>query len=86
MAGARDRIVPVRMIFSAAILLLSASLVAAKSEITTITLERTPCFGACPVYKLPFIAPARSSTKEQITCGRKAVAPAGSPPKISTSW
>jgi hypothetical protein len=23
-----------------------------ESEITTITLERTPCFGACPVYKL----------------------------------
>jgi len=42
----------VRIIFSAAILLLSASLVAAKSEITAITLERTPCFGACPVYKL----------------------------------
>ena len=41
-----------RIIFSAAILLLSASLVTAESEITTITLERTPCFGTCPVYKL----------------------------------
>ena len=24
----------------------------AESEIATVTLERTPCFGACPVYKL----------------------------------
>lgn len=41
-----------RIICSAAILLLSASWVPADSEITTITLERTSCFGLCPVYQL----------------------------------
>jgi hypothetical protein len=45
-----------RNIFSATVLLLITSLTAAgasaESEITAITLERTPCFGACPVYKL----------------------------------
>jgi len=44
-----------RIIFQAAALFFVLSLAAAKaneSDITKITLERTPCFGACPVYKL----------------------------------
>jgi hypothetical protein len=46
----------VRINILAALFLLSASVVAAgappEPAITKITLERTPCFGACPVYKL----------------------------------
>jgi len=44
-----------RIIFQATALLFVLSLAAAKaneSDITKIALERTPCFGACPVYKL----------------------------------
>jgi hypothetical protein len=45
-----------RIICSAAILLLAGFLGTAQaspsSEITQIVLERTPCFGVCPVYKL----------------------------------
>lgn len=41
-----------RIVFPATILLLSAALAGAESGITTITLERTPCFGTCPVYQL----------------------------------
>lgn len=46
----------VRIPISAAVFLLAASILVAgarpEPEITKITLERTPCFGACPVYKL----------------------------------
>ncbi len=43
------------IIAAAAALLLNSfatASVRADSEVTTITLERTPCFGTCPVYKL----------------------------------
>ena len=45
-----------RIIFSAVVLLFATTVIGAgasdKSDITKITLERTPCYGACPVYKL----------------------------------
>jgi hypothetical protein len=46
----------VRIPICAAVFFLAASVVVAgpkpESEVTKIILERTPCFGACPVYRL----------------------------------
>jgi hypothetical protein len=48
----RPYIKRMRIILAATISVVLTSLAAADSKITKITLERTPCFGACPVYKL----------------------------------